>query len=238
MSVEPDVEPLSPETVAQVFDILEPSTARKRALLAQQLKDLPDDAKLWRTVKVGKQLADARDELKVLRTKCGRAVRNGGQSTPEQIRWRIQNLSDVARAKLLWAQAWERPEGEEHLIQSGTAMAEIDAILDQDPSQLIPAIARALDMLPKKTNKHGGKRRSPNLALRLTIRELAVMFWEFQGRKPGISVNRKTGVPTGRFLQLLQTLVPALGWRDLSPKALRRHWLNVRDLDGWGQKKT
>lgn len=40
MSVEPDVEPISPETVAQVFGILEPSTTPKRATLAQQLEDL------------------------------------------------------------------------------------------------------------------------------------------------------------------------------------------------------
>ncbi len=236
------VEPVSPETVAQVFDILEPSTARKRALLAQQLKDLPYQARLVRTVDAATRLADARGQLEVLRNKCGSAVGNGGQSTPEQIRLRIHNLSDVAQAKLLWAQAWERPEGEEHLIQSGTAMAEIDDLLDTDPTQLIPVIDRALAMLPEKGKKHGGSRRSPNVALRLTIRELAVMFWDIQGREPIISVDYSAhdekDIFTGPFLRLLQTLLPALGWPDMSATAIRMHWMRVRDLDGWGQKKT
>ena len=193
-----------------------------------------------RTVDVGKQLAEAREQLKVLRTKCGRTVRNGGQSTPEQIRSRIRDLSDVAQAKLLWAQVWARPEGEERLIESGTAMDEIDDMLDTDPAQLIPVIDRALAMLPEKGKKHGGSRRSPNVALRLTIRELAVMFWDIQGGDPIISVDYSAhdekDIFTGPFLRLLQTLLPALGWPDLSPGAIRTHWMKVRKFDGWDKK--
>lgn len=221
--------------IGEIAEAIGAATDGRKRRLAHYLREMPAGLEFYRTGESVSPRCRIRDRLRRIEADCRKLVEQGSD-TPSA---RLRNLIDRAEPDVLELLEWQyalrlNRKHPEAAITDGSARKALDGAFS-DLSRL-RACAWAASVRASQAVREGmgGDRHGADVPFDQIALQLAVLYYEVTGEKPGISTDGHSGQPSDKFVAFLGLCLEELGC-PLRPQAIRSRFRRLRERypDEW-----